>query len=202
MSRGTKRSRIVCLLALALSVNTRAHGQTPKPLPFANSLFAQNGQAPAAPARPVSSTPQATSETYGDWVVVCSAAPAGTVCEADSSLSVRGQQGAIARIGFARTAKDKPMRLLVQTPVSIAIAPGVRVDPASNKNGAALSYRNCTPGGCFADADLSSEQLQAFRAAAVGDPGKITLTDATGRTLELAVSFRGLDVALDALAKK
>jgi invasion protein IalB len=150
----------------------------------------------------VSTTPQATTETYGDWIVICSVAPAGTVCEADSSLNVRGQQGAIARIAFAKPAKDRAMRLVVQTPVSISIAPGVKVEAQPGKSAVALAYRTCTPGGCFADADTTSEQMQAFRAAAAGEGGRITITDATGRALELPVSFRGLDVALDALAKK
>lgn len=163
--------------------------------------FAAEPQKPPAPAvKPVVAAPQSTTETYGDWVLICSSAPTGQICEVDSSLSVRGQTSAIARIAFAQPAKDKPLRLVVQTPTNILIAPGVKVESEPGKKGVALVYRSCVPGGCFAEADLSGDQAQAFRGR--GEPGQITLTDASGRAVALPISFRGLDSALDALGRK
>lgn len=188
--------RTLCLSVVAAGCAILASALT--------SMAAENSKAEAAKPqqaqKPVSSTPQSTTETYGDWILICSAAPTGQVCEVDTSLSVRGQAGAIARVAFAKPTREAPLRLIVQTPVNVLIAPGVKVESEAKKTAVALVYRSCTPGGCFAEADLTADQAKAFRGRT--EPGQITLTDSSGRAFALPFTFTGFDQALDALARK
>jgi invasion protein IalB len=159
-------------------------------------------QKPPEPQAPVSSTPDSTTETFGDWSLICNAIANSSVriCEVDATIVVRGQNSPIARVAFARPQKDKPLRLIVQTPNNVLIAPGVKVETESGKDTVALSFRACTPTGCFAESDVTADQLKSFRGRAT--PGRIVLTDATGKAFALEISLRGLDQALDSLAKR
>lgn len=154
----------------------------------------------ASTVKPVLATPQSTTETYGDWILICSSTPAGQICEVDTTLSLRGQAEAVARIAFGQPAKGKPLRLVVQTPANILIPPGVKLDIEPDKKSVSLAYRSCAPGGCFAESDLSPEQDQFFRGRS--DPGQLVFTSASGQVIALPVSFRGLEPALDALGHK
>ena len=159
-------------------------------------------QKPAEPQAPVSATPDSTTETFGDWSLICNAiANSPTkICEVDATISVRGQNSPIARVAFARPLKDKPIRLVVQTPNNVLIAPGVKVEAESGKDSVALGFRACTPSGCFAEADVTPDQLKGFRGRTA--PGRILLTDATGKAFALEISLRGLEQALDSLGKR
>ena len=48
------------------------------------------------------------------------------------------------------------------------------------------------PAGCLAAAELSKEQLPAFRAS-VKAAAQLTLVDASGKSATLQISLRGLD---------
>jgi len=147
--------------------------------------------------------PDATTETFGDWTVVCMAPQTGTserLCEVGITMSLRGQTAPVARIAFGRQAKDKPMRIVALVPPNVMIVPGVMISPELGKPGVALGYKTCVPGGCVADADLGKDQIQNFRNRP--KPGQIAFNDAAGKPVTLELSFKGLDQALDALAKR
>jgi invasion protein IalB len=103
-------------------------------------------------------------------------------------------------MAFARPQNDKPVRLIVQTPVDVVIAPGVKVEPTLDKGAVILAFRACTMRGCFAESDLAADQLASFRGRDA--PGQITITGADGKAFALQISLRGLDQALDAFMKR
>jgi hypothetical protein len=72
------------LLVVALClVPMAAFAQTPK----------EAAKPPANPPAPVSSTPERTTASFGDWVLRCDAAPAlaKRVCEVAQAMTVQGQ---------------------------------------------------------------------------------------------------------------
>ncbi len=157
----------------------------------------------AAQVRAPEPTPDATTETFGDWTVVCTSPPAATserLCEVGITMSLRGQTAPVARIAFGRQAKDKPMRIVALVPPNVSIAPGVTISPDPGKPGTMLVYKTCLPGGCVADADLAKDSIASFRNRP--KPGQIAFNDASGKPVTLELSFKGLDQALDALAKR
>ncbi len=159
--------------------------------------------AATAQVRAPEPTPDSTTETFGDWTIVCTAPRAGAserVCEVGITISLRGQTAPVARIAFGRQAKDKPMRIVVLVPPNVTIAPGVTIVPEPGKPGVALAYKTCLAGGCVADAELGKDYPQTFRNHA--KPGQIAFNDASGKPVNLELSFKGLDQALDALVKR
>jgi invasion protein IalB len=163
-----------------------------------------------AEARPTTAPNSAAPETFGDWILRCGDAPAGgqRACEVETFLTLPGQKQPIAQVAFGRSLRaptDKgdagaeTTRLVVLIPVSVTIAPGidVRADRASPP--LTLPLKTCIPTTCFAQVELSGEQMQAFRNRS--QPGEIVFTDPGGQAVSLALSFRGLDQALDSLAK-
>lgn len=155
-------------------------------------------EAPKAPAGPDS-----TTENFGDWSLVC-AAPASAPdrsCEVNTTLTIRGQSSPFARVAFARTARDKPTRLIALVPVNVSTASAVRIATDSGKADISLPFKSCVPAGCLAESELSKDQLQGFRAPAKA-AGQMTLVDAAGKSATLAISLRGLDQALDAFFKQ
>jgi len=152
----------------------------------------------------VSSDPQATSATYGDWVLVCQRAVDGSaarVCEVSQSIQVQGQTGPIAQLAISR-AKEAPsasLTAVVPPNVLLTADPRAAVDEKDNQ-GIALGWVRCLPGGCFAVAALKEETLSKWRAQT--DRGRLEFKDAGGRTLVIPFSFKGLGAAYAALEKE
>lgn len=147
--------------------------------------------------------PDRTSESFGDWAVVCATPQNGKgerVCEVDATLTQRNQSTPMAQITFTRQAKDKPVRLIALVPVNVAIKPGVKIEAEPSKTTFDLPFTSCVPAACIAELELTKEQLQTLRAQTQG--GQITVADSQGKLAALQFSFHGLDQALDAFFKK
>jgi invasion protein IalB len=153
-------------------------------------------EAPAAPA----AGPDRTTETFGDWSVVCGASGGAgeRSCEVDTSIVLRGQSEPFARIALVRPAKDKPVQLIALVPVNVATASPVKISADAGKSELTLPFRSCVPGGCVAQTDVTKEQLQALGKT----QGQLTLVDASGKSASVQFSLRGLDQALDAYFKR
>jgi invasion protein IalB len=183
-----------------------------------------------AEAKATAAPPSAAPETFGDWTLRCGAAPDGTTraCEIDSWITEGEQKQPIAQIAFGRplktpekkadadksqekASKDKPVaadakadegttRLIVLVPVNVTIAPGIDVVIDAAKPHLTIPLKTCIPAACLAQIELTGEQLQAFRNRS--EPGQLIFTDPSGKPVTIAVSFKGLDQALDSLAKQ
>ncbi len=177
------------------------------PAVVAGVLFASmTGAAWAAETKeatpPVSTEPQNTSATYGDWTLHCARGQDGVqVCELDQPFQMQGQQGLYAQLIVTRGTAKGSYRAVFEVAPNLSFPSTVKVgidekDPAPVE----LSWRRCLPGpGCFADADVKDEIVKKWRAQTA--PGRIVFKDAAGRDVSIAFSFRGLPQALDALAK-
>lgn len=166
------------------------------PLP----AFAQAKDAPP----PVSAEPQNTMATYGDWVLRCTrtgdSAAGQRVCEIVQSFSIQGQQGLYAQVAIGRVGPKDPMKMTLLMLPNISFPSSVKVSAGdSDTQPLELIWRRCIPGGCIADAELKDDQVKRWRTA-TGN-GHLQFKDANGRDVSVNVSFRGLEQALDGLAK-
>jgi len=192
----------MCLTTGVFSSASMAQAPKPAPAPVAPAK-------PAAQPAPVDSEPQNTSATFGDWVERCQKLPPGAevarACEVAQSIQGQGQGqsqgGTVAEIALGRLKKGDALHLTVVLPVNVTFpsAPRISVD-GDEQSSMDLTWRRCVPGGCFADAVFKDETLKRWKTAAA--TGKIVTKDSGDRDIAIAVSFRGLAQALDALAKE
>lgn len=154
---------------------------------------------PEAPS-PQGAAPDRTTETFGDWSIVC-AAPGGArggSCELNTSIVLRGQSAPFAKIAVVRAAKDKPAQLIALVPVNIATTSQVKISADGGKTELSISFRSCVPAGCVAQAEVTKEQLQGLGKA----QAQLTLIDASGKPASVQFSLRGFDQALEAYFKR
>lgn len=166
----------------------------------AGAAFAQASPPAKKPAAPAAdpNAPQATTATYGDWVVRCAIPPNQTarVCEAGTGVQVQGQQGLLAQIVIGRLNKDQPTRLVIQLPNGVFLPPGATLYlDEKDKSGMATVFATCTQ-ACFADAELKPDQLAALKAAK--GPGRLEFVDGARKRIAVPISFNGLPAATEA----
>ncbi len=195
------RTRVgLVLMALAPLVSTSlAQTQAPPPRPGATA-------APAAPAsQPVPTEPSVTTASFGDWTLRCQRVgengKASRICEVAQSMQAQGQQTPIAQVALGRLTAGEPLRVTAVMPVSVSFPSSVQIIMADkDAKPVELGWRRCIPAGCFADAAVGDEVLRQWRRAS--EAGRIVFKDAAGRDVALPLSPRGLDPALEALAKE
>lgn len=155
-----------------------------------------------AEVRAPAASPDSTTETFGDWTLACSTVPSTKerACEVGITIAVRGQTAPVARIAIGRQIKDKPMRMVALVPANVSIAPGVAIAIDAGKVALSLPFKSCMPGGCFAETNLGKDEIQTLRLRT--NPGQILFSDPSGKPVALDLPFKGLDQALDALAKR
>jgi invasion protein IalB len=179
---------LACVATLAGSSEPRAQTSTPAPVGSA--------------AKPVSSEPQSTTATFGDWVLRCvREAPPDVlqrVCEVAQTLEVKGQ-GVVAQIALRRLSPKEPMRMTIALPPNVSLSSKVRVSVTDkDENPVELEWKRCLPGGCVAEGEVRDDLVRSWRATGAG---QIRYPLASAQLLSLTFSFRGLAVALDNLAK-
>jgi invasion protein IalB len=186
----------VAYYAAALMVTSIAVAQERAP----GEAAAEPKKKPADASSAALAGPDSTTETFGDWSLVCSASAGGAgerACEVNTSIVLRGQSAPFARIAFTRAAKDRPTRVIALVPVNISTQSVVRIANDTGKSEISLPFKSCVPGGCLAEADLAKEQLLALRASTKA-AAQLMLVDASGKSSSLPLSLRGLDQALNA----
>lgn len=168
-----------------------------KPAPEASSTAA-----PKKDAEPVSSDPQLTTASFGDWVERCQKVNIGgearRLCEVALTVTAQGQNQPLAEIAVGRLKKGDPLKLTLVLPVNVSFpsAPKMTVegdDPID------FTWRQCLPAGCFADATFGADSQKGLRDA---KGAKIESKAAGGQAFSFPISLRGLPQALDALAKE
>ena len=85
-------------------------------------------------------------------------------------------------------------------PVNVTIAPGIDLVTDAAKPHVNVPLKTCIQAACLGQIELTDEQMQVFRNRS--EPGQIIFTDPGGRAVTAALSFKGLDQALDSLAKQ
>jgi invasion protein IalB len=180
-----------CGTAFAQATGTPAAAQAKKP-----AATAPASAAPAAAAD--AGNPQATTATYGDWVVRCVVPQpqAPRVCEAVTGVQAQGQQGLLAQVVVGRPAKDQPVHLIVQLPAGVFLPPGTTLYlDEKAQSGIAAAFSTC-PRGCFADAELKADQLSALKAAK--GPGRLEFVDGAHKRIAVPISLNGFAAAAEA----
>jgi invasion protein IalB len=208
----SKANVLACLsVILTLAFANLVAAQAPAPRqPPATPGAPQGGpaQSPAKPApspgAPVGPEPQATTATYGDWLLRCqrvaASGPTHQVCDVTQTVQAQGQQGPILQLTFGPPAPKEPMKLAIVAPVNVSFPSVARVGiDEKDTQPAELIWRRCVPGGCLAELEIRDELLKRWRAQVGG--GTVQIVDATGRELAIPFSFRGFAQALDALLK-
>ena len=154
---------------------------------------------PEAVATPVAA-PDRTTETFGDWSIVCAASGGGgeRSCEVDTSIVLRGQSAPFARIAVVRPAKDKPVQLIAVVPVNIATASLAKISADGGSSELSLPFRSCMPGGCVAQTEVTKDKLQTLGKT----QGQLTLVDASGKPASVEFSLHGFDQALEAYFRR
>jgi invasion protein IalB len=144
--------------------------------------------------------PDRTTETFGDWSIVCTAPGGGgeRSCEVDTSIVLRGQSAPFARIAVMRPAKDKPVQLIAVVPVNIATASPAKISADGGASELSLPFRSCMPGGCVAQTEVTKDKLRTLGKT----QGQLTLVDASGKPASVEFSLRGLDQALEAYFRR
>ena len=90
-------------------------------------------------------------------------------------------------------------RLIVLIPVNVTIAYGVVIATDAFTH-ISLPLKTCVQAACFAEMELTGEQMQQFRNKI--RPGQLVYVDPAGQPVTVEFSFKGLDEALDLLAKR
>jgi invasion protein IalB len=153
---------------------------------------------PEAVAVPVAA-PDRTTETFGDWSIVCTASGGGErSCEVDTSIVLRGQSAPFARIAVMRPAKDRPVQLIAVVPVNIATASPAKISADGGASELSLPFRSCLPGGCVAQTEVTKDKLRTLGKT----QGQLTLVDASGKPASVEFSLRGFDQALEAYFRR
>ena len=156
---------------------------------------------PSAPG--VSVEPENTTTTFGDWTLRCQrvsdGAQAKRACEVTQTIQVQGQQLPFAQIALGSPAAGQPMHVIAAVPVNVSFPSNVNIATDDNDPGIELAWTRCLQGGCFAESQIKDDVLRRWRTFA--EPGRLTLKDASGREIRVAISYRGLAQSLDALAK-
>jgi invasion protein IalB len=141
--------------------------------------------------------PQSTTATYYDWVVRCelTSQRAERICVMSQGLQVPNQQGLAARIVLGRTARQDPVKLIVELPNGVWLPAGVTVFVGDKDNGIPLTFKTCSQ-GCLADVDLSPDLVRTLRQA--NGPARIEFEASAGTRAALPFSLRGFAPSLDA----
>lgn len=148
------------------------------------------------------SAQQKTTATYDDWVLRCdtrAGTPPRKVCEMEQVAEVQGKSAPVSRVAITREIAGHPLLLVVQVPVNVWLATGVKLDINKQDAGLAGAFDRCIPAGCFANIDLKTPQVKQFGTTV--QPGKIVYKDGAGRDVAIPLSFKGFAAAFEALMK-
>lgn len=145
-----------------------------------------------------------TTATFGDWLLRCRPAEAdkpARVCEVVQTVMIQGQSAPFAQLAFGRIAPDDALYFTAVLPTNVTFPSVLRVALDEQDTApVAVPWTRCLPGGCFASLAMKDDVLARWRTRDEG--GRITFKNGAGQDASVAISFKGLGRALDALAKE
>ncbi len=166
-------------------------------------VLAQAAQKPAetpaaVPAAPADEKPAETKK-FDDWVVACGQPKDTTkkVCQAVQTLTNRedGKRVMQIMIGYPEGAAD-PMAVFV-LPLGYILQAGGKFELDGKELGVLVAER-CIQTGCIAPLQMNADMLARFKS---GKDGKIVISIAKDRNIDLPVSLKGFSAALGELKK-
>ena len=182
-------------VALQGGATTQAQTQTPPP--------AQTQVSPPSPGA-ADAGADMTTATFGDWLMRCRQTEAGKparTCEVVQTVMVQGQTAPFAQLAFGRLAPADPLFFTVVVPPNVTFPSTLRVAfDEKDKQPVEVAWTRCLPGGCFASLAVPADTLARWRARE--EAGRMSFKNGAGQETTVAMSFRGLARALDALAKE
>jgi invasion protein IalB len=156
----------------------------------------------AAVIAPRADAQQSTTATYEDWTVRCvtsAGSPPQKSCDMEQLSYGQTKDRPFSRVAIVRRDKDKQVSLVIQVPVNVWIATGVRVEIGGKDIGAPTPFARCGPAGCFVEIGLSAEAQKQFRTAT--EPGRILYKDAAQQDVAVPLSLKGYGQAFEAFTK-
>jgi invasion protein IalB len=195
MTRWTATAATLLTGVLLAAIPVTAQQPAPRPAPR-----------PAPAPRPQPQTappavgPQRTSATYGDWVVRCEIPEGQTqkTCDMEQLAQMQGQT--ISRIAIPLPIKGQEAKLIIQLPVNVSLAGGVKIEVDAKDRGLIVPFTRCVPGGCLAEAALKEDEMKRFRAET--QPGKMVYKNAADQPVTIPLSFKGFGQAYEALIRQ
>lgn len=145
-------------------------------------------------------TQENTTATYEDWVLRCTnkaGPPPQKVCDMEQLTQVQGNSAPLSRVAIARQAKGQPLKFIVQLPVNVWLASGIKLYIDDKDAGISSPFTRCLLAGCFATVEVKDDVVNKIRAAS--GRGKIVFKNAAEQEVVLPLSFKGFGQALDAL---
>ena len=145
------------------------------------------------------SEPSETTETFGSWTVRCRKAP-GEPKACEIVHTVQGQGGsAVAQIaiGTPPGVGAKPL-LVIQAPLGVLVTKPAMLASETGSVALEAAFQTCLQMGCLAQAEADPAKLDTLARA---KSAKMTVTDRSGRAVELAVPLNGMTAALERLRK-
>jgi invasion protein IalB len=192
------------LVACSLLLSTAGGGafaasDKPKPSPTAEAPPKKE----AAEPTPVSNDPQMTTASFGDWVERCQRVTVSgenrRLCEVSLTVTAQGQTSPLAELAVGRVKKSDPLRVTLVLPVNVGFPSTPKIDIGDAGDPVELTWRQCVPAGCFAEATFSADTQRAWREA---KSAKVESKASNGQAFNFPISLRGLPQALDAMAKE
>lgn len=186
-------------LALAFGFASPAFAQAAQPAPANSATGAQ-------PAGPAGAEPQATTATFGNWILRCQEVGGGKpkVCEISQSIQLQNQSGPAAQYGIAATDQKDEWILVAVLPPNVSFPSSVKFVAGSKADKSELTvelnWRRCLPGGCFAEARLSHSVLNKI--SQIAEPGQMNFQNAAGASVGTPIYFSGLSQAMQAFIKR
>lgn len=201
MTRWTATAATLLTGVLLAAVPVTAQQPAP-PRPAPRPAPAPRTPPPQAQPAPPVQGPQRTSATYGDWIVRCEIPEGQTqkTCDMEQLAQMQGQTNPISRIAIPLPIKGQEAKLIVQLPVNVSLAGGVKIEVDPKDRGLTIPFTRCVPAGCLAEAALKEEEIRRFRAET--QPGKMLYKNAGEQPVTIPLSFKGFGQAFDALIKQ
>lgn len=160
-------------------------------------LLAQEAAAPAAPAPAAKKGPP--PKQFQDWVVACQEATKDTkkICQAAQKITIKesGKQLMQVLVGYPPDA-DKPIAVFF-LPLGMLLPQGAKLVIGEEELGR-LAVQRCEPNGCIAPLQLTDEIMTKLKA---GTAGKVVVTNAEGKNLDIPLSLKGFSAAFAELKK-
>ena len=145
---------------------------------------------------------QSTTATYEDWTVRCitsAGPPPQKLCDMEQVSHLQSKEQPFSLVAIAHPEKGKPVALIVQVPINVWLATGIRIEIDGKDASLSAPFTRCGPAGCFAEIALNDGAQKKFRT--VTEPGQILYKNAAQQDVAIPLSFKGFGQAFDALAK-